>query len=239
MKIRTSTLDFDELNELDAEKQAYKAEVERAKTRIGYVPIPYREFFGKMHIEPEQMDERIALARDIEREVLFIFAYWTIRADVELTVEQLKAELKERLYEVITAHTRADDYIKAHIDEVVDQIIDTTEKNDAEITQDESIGIQSYWLSKDRAMLISENEANSIENYVEYREAKARGLTRKRWLTELDNKVRDTHAEIEGKTVDIDGYFIVGSSLMRFPHDYSENPDPAEIINCRCACQYE
>ena len=77
MKIRTSTLDFDELNELDAEKQAYKAEVERAKTRIGYAPIPYREFFGKMHIEPEQMDERIALARDIEREVLFIFAYWT------------------------------------------------------------------------------------------------------------------------------------------------------------------
>lgn len=239
MKIRTSTLDFDELNELDAEKQAYKAEVRLAKSRGGYVPIPYREFFGKMHIEPEQMDERIALAEDIEREVLFIFAYWTIRADVELTVEQLKAELKERLYEVITAHTRADDYIKAHIDEVVDQIIDTTEKNDAEITQDESIGIQSYWLSKDRAMLISENEANSIENYVEYREAKAKGLTRKRWLTELDNKVRDTHAEIEGKTVDIDGYFIVGSSLMRFPHDYSENPDPAEIINCRCACQYE
>ena len=155
---------------------------------------------------------------------------------IPIIVISAKVTLSDR---VLGIDLGADDYIKAHIDEVVDQIIDTTEKNDAEITQDESIGIQSYWLSKDRAMLISENEANSIENYVEYREAKARGLTRKRWLTELDNKVRDTHAEIEGKTVDIDGYFIVGSSLMRFPHDYSENPDPAEIINCRCACQYE
>ena len=134
MKIRTltTTLDFDELNELDADKQAYKAEIRANKTKVGYVPIPYREFFGKMHIEPEQMDERIALAEDIEREVLFIFAYWAIRADLDPSAEQLKAELKERLYGVIESRTRADDYIKSHINELVDQIIDTTEKRDNE-----------------------------------------------------------------------------------------------------------
>lgn len=239
MKNLTSTLDFDELNELDADKQAYKAEVKRAKTRVGYVPIPYREFFGKMHIEPEQMEERIALAQDIEREVLFIFAYWAIRDDIEVSTEQLKAELKERLYGVITEHTKVDDYIKAHLDELADQIIDTTKKYNDEIAQDESMGVQSYWLSTDRAMLISENEANSIENYVEYRQAKSQGFTHKRWLTELDNKVRDTHAEIEGKVADIDELFRVGTSLMRFPHDVEYGADPEEIINCRCACRYE
>ena len=241
MKIRTltTTLDFDELNELDADKQAYKAEIRANKTKVGYVPIPYREFFGKMHIEPEQMEDRIALAEDIEREVLFIFAYWAIRADLDLSAEQLKAELKERLYGVIESRTRADDYIKSHIDELVDQIIDTTEKRDAEIEEDERLGVQSYWLSKDRAMIISENEANSIENYVEYRQAKAQGLTHKRWLTELDNKVRDTHAEIEGKVIDIDSLFLVGTSLMRFPHDVEYGADAEEIINCRCACRYE
>ena len=241
-KIRTA-LEFDELNQLNQLNQLNGLDGTKAeRKKAGYappIPIPYREFFGKMHIDPEQMEKRIALAEDIEREVLFIFAYWVIRADIELSVEQLKAELKERLYGVVESHTKMDDYIKAHIDEVADEIIDATARRDDEIMLDESMGVQSYWLSTDRAMLISENEANSIENYDEYRWAKSKGFTHKRWLTELDEKVRDTHAEIEGKVIDIDGLFLVGTSLMRFPHDVEYGADPEEIINCRCACQYE
>lgn len=223
---------------MNAETQEQKRQEKKRKGGL-YVAIPYREYFGKMHIEPEQMEERIELAKDIEREIVFIFAYWAVKADIEITSEQLRVELKQRLFEVLESHTRADDYLRKHLEEVVDEIIDTTEKHEPDILQDENDGIQSYWLSSDRAMLISENEANSIENYVEYRQAKSQGFTRKRWLTELDNKVRDTHAAIEGKTVDIDGLFLVGTSLMRFPHDTEYDADPEEIINCRCACQYE
>lgn len=95
-----------------------------------------------------------------------------------------------------------------------------------------------YWLSYRRAEDIAKSEANTFLNYTDYVEAKERGATHKRWLTMLDDKVRQTHSEVEGATVGIDESFQVGNSLMRFPHDLSESPDPKEVIGCRCAVEY-
>lgn len=96
-----------------------------------------------------------------------------------------------------------------------------------------------YWLSLKRAMNIAYNETNTFLNYTDYVDAKEQGRTKKTWLTMLDDKVRDTHEEMEGQTVGIDEFFTVGNSLMKFPHDLSEGPDPKEIINCRCAVEYK
>ena len=95
-----------------------------------------------------------------------------------------------------------------------------------------------YWLSYRRAEDIAKSEANTFLNYTDYVEAKEQGATKKRWLTMLDDKVRQTHSEVEGQTIGIDEQFIVGNSQMRFPHDLESAPDPKEVIGCRCAVEY-
>lgn len=95
-----------------------------------------------------------------------------------------------------------------------------------------------YWLSYKRAEDIAKNESNTFLNYTDYVEAVDMGYTKKRWLTMLDDKVRQTHEEVEGATIGIDEVFHVGDSLMKFPHDLSESPDPKEVIGCRCAVEY-
>lgn len=58
------------------------------------------------------------------------------------------------------------------------------------------------------------------------------GFTRKRWVTKRDSKVRETHAEAEGQTVELDEPFIVGGYPLMHP---GERPaPPAIVINCRC-----
>ena len=97
---------------------------------------------------------------------------------------------------------------------------------------------EDYWLSYRRAEDIAKSEANTFLNYTDYVDAKNSGKTKKTWLTMLDDKVRTTHSEIEGRTIGIDEMFYVGNSLMKFPHDLSESPDPKEVIGCRCSVLY-
>ena len=184
------------------------------------------------------MNTRIDLAEKIEDVMLYVLAYLSVADSAELSDVELRREAKDKLLYVIAKHTKVDSYLEKHIDKLIDEVIDVTERR----MKDESGGDDggsSYWTSRDRAMLIAENEANSFENYIEYREAATSGRTKKVWLTENDNKVRTTHELAEGQTVDIDGLFLVGDSLMRFPMDTEYGADPREIVNCRCACRYE
>lgn len=206
--------------------------------------IPYKEYFGKMYITPDQMNTRMELAEQIEDVMLYVFAYWAIAASAEISQEEIRQDAKDKMLSAIAKHTKVDEYLEKHIDKLIDEVIDTTAKHTGDqlsLPDNESDNRNSadYWLSRERAMLIAENEANSFENYVEYRDAVTSGRTKKKWITELDDKVRLTHELAEGQTVDIDGLFLIGDSLMRFPMDTMYDPDPREIINCRCACRYE
>ena len=201
----------------------------------------YREFFGKMHITPKQMQRRIEIAEGIEHAMLFVFAYWLIYEDLGMSLGDMKKLTKEQIKSVYERYAKSDEYLDKRLDDISNEIIDTTAKHTAaDDDDDDSDDVStSYWTSPDRAKIIAENEANAFENYNDYREAKAKGFTKKRWLTENDDRVRFTHELAEGQTVDIDGLFFVGGSEMRFPMDMKYDPDPAEIINCRCACVYE
>ena len=221
-----TTLKFDNLNVLDSKV------VKKSDLKQKPLAKPYREYFGVMYIEPEEMRSRIELAEEIEDVMLWVFAYWIVAAEAEISKEELKQDAKDKLISVIAQHTKLDPYLEKHIDDVINEVVDTTEKHAEETDTD-------YWLSQDRAMLIAENEANAFENYVDYREARESGKTKKVWLTELDDKVRPTHEIAEGQTVDIDGLFLVGDSLMRFPMDTEYDADPSETVNCRCVCKYE
>ena len=211
-----------------------KSVLENGKDELHRLAIPYKEYFGAMYITPDEMRKRIDLAGEIEDVMLWVFAYWLIAMDAEIPIAEIKADAKAKLTEVIAKNTKLDPYLEKHIADVVDEVIDAT----AEHTADNPDADGGYWTSSDRAMLIAENEANAFEEYGKYRDAKARGATKKTWITELDDKVRLTHTLAEGQTVDIDGLFSVGDSQMRFPKDTEYDPNPSEIVNCRCTCEY-
>lgn len=60
--------------------------------------------------------------------------------------------------------------------------------------------------------------------------AEAKGLPLKKiWLATLDNRTRDTHAELDGQERDLDEPYDNG---LMYPGD--QTGDAAEVINCRC-----
>lgn len=98
------------------------------------------------------------------------------------------------------------------------------------------VEVDDFYLSDDRAILVGVNEANSILGYRQLQEAKEKGYTKKMWVTERDNKVRKTHRAVDEKTIDIDSYFLVGDSLMQYPHDM--NGSAKETCGCRCTLKF-
>lgn len=60
---------------------------------------------------------------------------------------------------------------------------------------------------------------------------------KKRWLATLDDRTRDTHADLDGQTVDVDEPFVTteGNEIM-YPGD--PTAEPSEVYNCRCTLVY-
>jgi hypothetical protein len=58
------------------------------------------------------------------------------------------------------------------------------------------------------------------------------GKIRRTWITRLDDNVRETHRRAHGQTVAVGSPFVVGRSLLRYPHD--PLGPPSETANCRC-----
>lgn len=59
----------------------------------------------------------------------------------------------------------------------------------------------------------------------------------KQWMATLDDRTRDTHADLDGQVVDVDEPFITsaGNEIM-YPGD--PDADPSEVWNCRCTLVY-
>lgn len=61
----------------------------------------------------------------------------------------------------------------------------------------------------------------------------------KEWDTVGDDRVRPTHAAVNGVIIADDAIFNVGSSRLYFPGDTSLYASVKEIVNCRCSSRYE
>jgi len=91
--------------------------------------------------------------------------------------------------------------------------------------------------SAKRARIIARTESTKAVNMATdqaYSTAANNGINiRKEWLSSRDDKVRDTHVELDGQTVDVNNKFVVPST-----GDSTESPAAfgiaSEDINCRC-----
>lgn len=200
---------------------------------------PYKEYFSKMSISDKEKQERIAFSEQMEEVVLYILAL------IETTIESGESDQKyiqtqfyDKYLDVVLGYMLIDSYIKEYVLETSKQIIGTTFSHIVEKHPDSEQATDDYYLSNDRAMFISECEANSILNYRQYSKALKSGKIKKTWIDVGDKRERKTHLEVGGTTIPINEPFSVGDSLLMFPTDYSLGASADEIVNCRCSIQY-
>lgn len=197
---------------------------------------PYKEYFSKMSISDKEKQERIAFSEQMEEVVLYILALIeTTIESRETKREYIQTQFYDKYLDVIASYMLIDTYIKQYTLGVTKQIIDATFERFS--SEDKSI-TDDYYLSNDRAMFISECEANSILNYRQYSKAVKSGKTKKKWIDVGDKRERKTHLEVGGTTLPIGEPFSVGDSLLQFPKDTSLGASADEIVNCRCSIQY-
>ena len=83
--------------------------------------------------------------------------------------------------------------------------------------------------SKFKAMRVARTEVAQSAGYAQNSAAKDSGMKTHTWLSSRDDRVRDSHASVDGETKPIGEAFSNG---LMFPGDPSG--DPAETILCRC-----
>ena len=191
--------------------------------------LSFDRYFSSMRISKKQKQARIDLGEEFLDLFLFIFAY----AKREKDIAQLTAKTKEEMVKVVPARYKRDGII---FDSYIKDFIALSAVSIAKTTIEYGDG---WYTSYDRAFELAANQANAIENYGDYKDAVAMGCTVKVWLTENDERVRPSHAVMDGEKVPIDVPFNVGGSLMRFPGDTALGASPSETCNCRCSLDYE
>lgn len=197
--------------------------------------MPIEQWFGEMNLSESEKKTRISFATALM--ALVFTALTRIYVYKSYGYEDLSAidkDLTEQFLVLIDDYTVLDNPIRRYVRRYVRRLIDTTIAH----LGDGAPSADSYWLSEDRARLNAENETNSVFNYDEFRIAKANGYKYKTWVTMGDERVRPAHVEVEGLTIPIDEYFHVGNSLLAYPRDFSMDPDPDDVVNCRCTLTY-
>ena len=191
-----------------------------------------KRFFSTMELSEEEKKKRCDLAYLLYDAIYFVFALSKVENKVNdsikdaLTSLQYRETLENRIEDVFLS--KGIPYEPDYIPRLVDDIIETTNRHPDD----------PYYLSRDRALLIAQNESNTAYNHADYDNAVKNGKQYKVWLTENDDRVRMNHAEVDGQKIPIDEMFTVGNDRMRYPHDYI-NGSAENLVNCRCVCVYE
>lgn len=191
--------------------------------------IPYDEYFDEMDLTEEEKEKRKQFSREFEDVMLFIFALLSVmRQYGSINKKYIIGQLQSRYSEIVLKYMDIDKYLDDYISDFSLETVDTTIKHIDD----------PFYLSNDRGILISENEANGIFNYGEFSEAIKAGKTSKQWVDVRDRMERETHREVGGTVIPIEDTFVVGNSLMLFPKDTSLGAQMKEIANCRCTIKY-
>lgn len=86
-----------------------------------------------------------------------------------------------------------------------------------------------FSVSRSRAERIARTEVAEAFNGGRFATMKEAGVSKIEWLSARDNRVRDSHAEVDGEVVQLGDRFSNG---LLYPLDPAGPPQ--EIVNCRC-----
>lgn len=187
-----------------------------------------KRYFSVMELPQSEKDKRVSLGNLFFD--AFFYVFMLMRAEVKLDGEIDKdyyiRTLDGRIRDILESKELP--YDEEYIPRLTEDVVDATTRHLDD----------PYYFSKDRALLVAQNEANTVMNGVDFTNAKSSGKKYKRWITEKDSRVRLSHEEVDETKIPIDDYFHVGNDDLKFPHDYM-NGSPENLINCRCTCLYE
>lgn len=202
--------EFDELNEIGKQRS-----------------LPYIEFFNIEGLSEKEKAERIELAEKFEILLLYFFVVFldeAITMDYEQMVYEKYVEIADEFLNLKQPSAYIDEYARQYAYDLVR----ATKEHEGD----------SWYTSKDRAVLNGENEALTVGNYKEYVEAVRSGKRFKEWQSERDNRVRKSHSRVDGTKIPIFATFQVGNSIMGYCRDTTYGAEDKEIINCRCHIKY-
>lgn len=189
------------------------------------------DYFDEIEeLTEEDKEKRKKFAFEMEDILLFIFILFLTMKDYNyINKEYIKSQLQSKYFELVKKYGVDVDFdVSEYVKKFSQDTVDTTLRNSN----------TSYFTSDDRAVLIAENESQNTFNRQDYLDALKAGKTRKQWVDIRDKKERETHREVGGMVMPIEEYFLVGNSLLLYPHDYSMNPEAKETVNCRCGIRY-
>lgn len=210
---KLSVSSFDELNQL-----------------VGYErSMSIDKFFDEMRISESQKKQRKQLARRLQSEFDFMMAYlfYLQQADAPIANMDIVNEFIERYTDAVGILIPMDMYVMNRIQRMSAEIVDATNRH-----RDDP-----YFYSKDRSRLIAENESNALYSYDEFNEESLTARA-KQWLTIMDGKERDSHAEVNGVIVPIDEPFELRGGYVLYPRDDSLSCDDSELCGCRCSLKF-
>ena len=208
--------------------------------------LSHEEYFAPMRISKEEKEIRVRLAEDLE--VVFMLVFFLIESELFLNELEDIGYYSDFLYRhymsVIEPYApdisnEAKKEIKTKTGDIIKstfrQIEDARKTTDNET--DFSNEVESV-LSNDRAVFDAQNKSNYVRNTEQIEKAIKDGYTKKEWLSMRDNRVRDTHWEVDGKIIPINDLFHVGGSWMAYPMDASHGASLSEIVGCRCSLEF-
>lgn len=184
-----------------------------------------KRFFSVMEVEDREKRVSFALMMDEALIYLFVLLQAEIKLGNEIDPQEYYSILDNRLRDVYEESSLVPN--EEYLSFITKEIVDTTLRH----TDD------PYFVSRDRALLVAQNEANTAFNLNDYESAVSSGKKYKTWVTFGDERVRQTHVEVDMTKIPINDLFIVGNDEMRYPHDW--NASPENLVNCRCVCTYE
>lgn len=186
------------------------------------------KYYSVMDISDEKKEKRKKDAWELF-DLFMLFFLWFKEAE-ENNVEDnsyFLPRLQNELQEVVSSITFVDDYLISYLATIALGIYTATVAHLNE----------KYYLSEDRAANLAFNESNTINNYIDTKDAEKEGYTHKKWVAQLDERTRLEHIMMDGAIVPIDGYFVFSDCRMFAPHDVV-NGTANQVANCRCSLKY-
>lgn len=212
--------------------------------------LSFDTYFGEMELSAAQKKERISLAEKFLDILLYLFSWVDVAVANDENPSEIEAQIDEEIeWELWAAipgevrylvpggmtyedaldkgvNLREVPNLRKHIETIALSIAATTAAH---------IG-QEYYTSYERAFDIAGNEVNAVYNNSDFNAAVASDKTTKTWHTIKDERTRPAHWDMDGVTVGINEYFIVGGEPMLYPHWIEASPQ--NVIGCRCAVTY-
>lgn len=127
---------------------------------------------------------------------------------------------------------------ETYVQSVVAEIIKGTAENETVIQMRDRIfkTVNKPNFYKWQALRIARTETTFAMNQAAQISGEVSGVVMEKvWIAAIDGRERESHRNVNGQAVPLDGFFNVGGEKMAFPGDRRNGASAKNVVNCRCA----